>query len=172
MPPLRQIVGNAVLPAWFQAVIESRFSNPEMYMAITGMGLLYRWLPFLLKEDAALEKVSRWAKTLPETWKQHIVDAFSSEIDEVLDGLATLQTLESKDLYVAVLSSELCERRDDLESVAIICKLMLRYDHVGLLEAIDLRAEPLQHALNRHKTYNPLLQLVHTHFPDQWWGSL
>jgi len=184
-PRISDFEGDAIFPAWFCAEVAPLLAASDPYAIVAGVGLICRLSPHVVPNYAQLLKSKKrnnlpvlrglaWTTRIASTYRNHVIDAFKYEVDDLLDVFPVIKRLYERNAagwFAQVLATK--QRRDDLESVAYILSA-LRYSSVLIeAECVDQTARDYGMYLNagtRQETDERLL-LIRRQYPRNWWGA-
>lgn len=174
-PTVEHLLGSLDLPLWFVNEVNTRLASKERYSFCAGLGLLLRAVPHLgtsARVNSGLSRCERLLQRLDAAYLQSVCEAAIYEVDDLLDGFPILSWLFTRNPAVARKQiQDMKRRRDDVESVSRVFRVVDKYQAVILLEAarVDALAACYVDKLV-DASDDPKLSFIQRINPTAWWG--
>lgn len=183
-PDFNDLAGEAEFPLWFIREVKSLLSSKELYAIAAGVGLISRYTTYVAENYAALTlhndetklpiwRAIQWSEGVAKLYQQNILDAAIHEVDDIADGFGTLQKVVKRNPTAgASLARSLRLRRDDLESVSLVCTLWQQTQVLKEIDRIDALAASCRAMLcdDHRQGIDRRLNVMFEMNPRRWWG--
>jgi len=182
-PDFNVLAGEADFPLWFIREVKASLNSNDVYAIASGVGLIYRLTPALADNYARFlahtvtaspfSRVPEWADGVVKVYRKHVVDCALYEVDDILTGFGALEKLFRRNTTAAAsLARTLKIRRDDLESVAVICDMWEERHVVKEIARVDALAVSCSAMLcdDHRQGIARRLNTVFDMLPRKWWG--